>query len=117
GWRLLRLAPRRAWLVREAGQSPPEVSVADTVLVDQSHGRVRVSVEGSVVEAVMARLVPLDIRARSCPVGTVASTPMHHVGITVERWDTFGFDLYLPRSFARALLHEIHAAARAAAKG
>jgi len=117
GWRLLRLAPRRVWLVSEVDQPPPAVSAADTVLIDLSHGRVRVAVEGSAVGSVMARLVPIDLRVKSCPVGAVASTLMHHVGVTVERRDTAGFDLFLPRSFARALTHEIHAAARSATNG
>jgi len=44
----------------------------------------------------------LDLRDASFPVGSVASTAFHHVGITLYRSEA-GYDLFLPRGFALSL--------------
>ncbi|HJP09731.1 MAG TPA: hypothetical protein QGF27_06900, partial [Arenicellales bacterium] len=41
----------------------------------------------------------LDLRDAFCPVGSVASTALHHVGITLWRSED-GFELFVPRGFA-----------------
>ena len=41
----------------------------------------------------------MDLRDDFFPVGTVASSALHHVGITLWRSND-GFDLFLPRGFA-----------------
>ena len=48
------------------------------------------------------RHLPLDLRPASFPVGSVASTAFHHVGVTLWRSDD-GFELFLPRGFALSL--------------
>jgi len=48
------------------------------------------------------RNLPLDLRPSSFPVGSVASTVFHYVGVTLWHSDE-GFELFLPRSFAVSL--------------
>ena len=48
------------------------------------------------------RHLPLDLGDAACPVGAVASSGFHHVGVTLWR-STAGFELFLPRGFAASL--------------
>lgn len=48
------------------------------------------------------RHLPLDLREGAFPLGSVASTAFHHVGITVWRSEA-GYELFLPRGFAVSL--------------
>lgn len=95
---LLRTEPLKWWLI---GAAPPEMGGSGTRL-DLSHARTGLRVEGPAAGAVMARLAPLDFRSPAFAEGRVATAPIHHIGVTIRR-GAAGFELYIPRSYARSL--------------
>ena len=109
--RLLRVAPLGLWLTGAEALPRPALDPGDGVVTDLGHARTLIRIDGPAQAALLARLVPLDLRETAFAEGTVATTGLHHVGVTLCRRDA-GVDLYVPRSFARALWDHIAAAAR-----
>jgi sarcosine oxidase subunit gamma len=78
---------------------------AGTVL-DLSHARTVIRVEGPATEALMARLAAVDLRERAFPEGAVAATGMHHVSVMLHR-RAGGIEIHVFRSFALSLWEHI----------
>ena len=68
--------------------------------VDQSSGRVRLSIDGADVPGLLAKSCPLDLA--KWPVGMSQASHFLHIGCTWYRRSETGFDLYIGRSFARS---------------
>lgn len=100
--RLLRTEPLKVWLLSAGPLPRPALDPADGAATDLSHARVLIRVAGRDRAALMARLVPLDLRPAAFPDGAVAATGLHQVGVCLC-CRTEGFDLLVPRSFARSL--------------
>lgn len=99
GVAMLRIEPCKFWVF---GTSPSEIDVSNGAVVDLSHSRCHVRVTGSKATTVLNSYLPLDLREASFPVGAVASTAFHHVGITLWRSE-HGYELFIPRGFAVSL--------------
>ena len=100
---ILRIEPLKFWMIRQ--DSLPEVQGIDDhigSLLDITHSRVWLRVSGGHAETLLNHFLPLDLRKDAFPVGTVASSAMHHVGVTL--WNsTKGYNLFVPRGFAVSL--------------
>ncbi len=96
---LLRIEPLKWWVY---GSDAPTLTPEQGATLDLSHSRTHVRVSGEDAALFLNRLVSLDLREKSFPVGSVASTAFHHCGITLWRSDD-GYELFLPRGFALAL--------------
>jgi len=96
---MLRIEPMKWWLV---GVAAPEFDAEKAVTLDISHSRTRVRVSGDDAVAFLNRHFPLDLREASFPVGSVASSATHHVGVTLWR-SPDGYELFIPRGFALSL--------------
>ncbi len=96
---LLHVEPLKWWLV---GTAPPELSEDQGAVLDLSHSRTHVRISGPAAATLLNRHLPLDFREASFPIGTVASTAFHHVGVTLWRSEK-GYELLLPRGFALSL--------------
>lgn len=109
---LMRVEPLKWWLLSEDEAPRPALDPHDGTLLDLSHARTAIRIEGSQADALMARLLPLDLRPAVFPEGAVASSGLHHVGVTVLA-RSGGFDLFVPQSFALSLFEHItHIAAQ-----
>ena len=95
---LLRIEPLKWWIV---GAEAEELDPEQGATLDISHSRTRIRVSGDKAALMLNRLLPLDLREDSFPVGSVASSSMHHVGITLWRTEQ-GYDIFAPRGFALA---------------
>lgn len=96
---LLRIEPLKWWL---HGTEAPSLEPDQGATLDLSHSRTHLRVSGPQARTCLNRLVPLDLRDKACPVDSVASTAMHHVGVTL--WHSAaGFELFLPRGFAASV--------------
>jgi heterotetrameric sarcosine oxidase gamma subunit len=93
---LLRVEPLKWWIY---GVEAPDLSADLGTTLDLSHARTHVRLSGPQAATCLNRHLPLDLRDAFFPVGTVASSALHHVGITLWRSND-GFDLFLPRGFA-----------------
>jgi len=96
---MLRIEPMKWWLL---GVEAPRLDAAQGMTLDLSHSRTRVRVSGDDAAEFLNRHLPLDLRENSFPVGSVASSATHHVGVTLWR-STDGYELFIPRGFALSL--------------
>lgn len=96
---LLLVEPLKYWLI---GIDCPTFDSKQAATLDLSHSRTHIRLSGSQAGELLNRHLSLDLRESSFPVGTAASTELHHVGITLWR-NELGFELLLPRAFAASL--------------
>ncbi|GGL72893.1 sarcosine oxidase subunit gamma [Wenxinia marina] len=113
--RLLWTGPGRALLI---GAAPPDGLSDTAALTDLTDAEAAARLEGPAAEAVLARLVPLDLRPSAFPEGATARTLLGHMTATVTRLGPEAFELRVMRSMAGTLVHDLrramrHAAARA----
>lgn len=78
----------------------PEVDV-----VDQSHGRIRILVQGAMAMRVLAKGTAVDLAA--LPVGRSVTTLIGHITAHVTRVDYDTFELIVLRGFAESLWDEL----------
>lgn len=84
-------------------------------LTDQSDGWARMRLEGPAAGAVLARLVPLDLRPAAFPEGAVARSGLNHMMMVLVREGPDSFGIMVFRSMAGSAVHEIGVAMRAVA--
>jgi len=96
---MLRIEPMKWWLV---GMAAPEFDAEQAATLDLSHSRTRLCIAGDDAAEFLNRHFPLDLREASFPVGSVASSATHHVGVTLWR-SAEGYELFIPRGFALSL--------------
>ena len=105
---VLRIEPLKCWLV---GVEPPSIDAQTGASLDLSHSRTRIRITGRDAVALLNRFLPLDLRESSFPEGSVASSALHHVGVTLWR-SSAGYELFLPRGFALSCWEVILESAR-----
>lgn len=71
-------------------------------IMDQSHGRVTLRIEGPKARNVLTKGTPVDLRPETFPVGRSAVTQMAHVGIHLSRVDTDAYELSVFRGFSES---------------
>jgi len=98
GGTLLRTEPLKWLLISEAETARPQLKETDGTVVELGHARTVIHVGGPKAGALMARMVPLDLRPAAFPEGSVASTGLHEVGVTILARDG-GFDILVLRSY------------------
>jgi heterotetrameric sarcosine oxidase gamma subunit len=96
---LLRVEPLKWWIY---GVEAPALNPEEGATLDLSHARSHLRIAGREARSCLNRLVSLDLREHSFPVGAVGSTALHHVGVTLWR-SADGFELFVPRGFAVSL--------------
>lgn len=110
---LMRVEPLKWWLVTLRGQELAQVALtpAEGVVLDMQSSRCWLRISGDNAEVLLNHFLPLNLQSSAFPVGTVASTGFHHVGVTLWR-DEHGLNLLLPRSSARSLWELLSETAR-----
>lgn len=98
--RLLRVEPLQWWLIGRAPLACAGMTTQEAFsTLDLSHARCWLRLSGPAAAAALHHHLPLDLRAAAFPEGRVASSAIHHVGVTLWREED-GFGLLVPRSFA-----------------
>ncbi|THH35691.1 sarcosine oxidase subunit gamma [Aliishimia ponticola] len=90
-----------------AGPEPVADLAEYAAVVDQSDAWACVELSGPKAEAVLARLVPLDLRAAHFKRGHTARTQIQHVNASVTRIGADRFLLMVFRSMAATLVHDL----------
>ena len=80
-------------------------------LLDLSHARCRVRVEGPKAVATLGKLFALDFRNAAFAVGKVQLSGHHHVPCSLHRLGADRFDLYLLSTYAHGQLESLQDAA------
>jgi sarcosine oxidase subunit gamma len=83
---------------------------SEFTLVDQSHGRVRIAIEGDAVEDVLAKGTGLDLA--NFAVGSAATTLIGHLATHITRTAPNRFELMVLRGFAESLWHDLETMSR-----
>jgi heterotetrameric sarcosine oxidase gamma subunit len=96
---ILRIEPLKWWIYESEA---PELDAEQGATIDISHSRTHIRITGSSACDFLNRFLPIDLREDSFPVGSVASSVIHHVGITLWRSDK-GYEMFIPRGFAESL--------------
>lgn len=97
------------------GPAPAGALTGLAALSDQSDAWAVVVLEGEGVEDVLARLVPLDLRASVFKRGHTARTDLQHMMASVTRIGDRAFQIMVFRSMAQTLVHDLKCAMEAVA--
>ena len=96
---LMRIEPLKILIL---GSYTPLFKPEEAATLDLSHSRSHLQISGPDATKLLNSFLPIDLRERSFPQGTILSTAFHHVGVTL--WHTkVGYELFLPRGFALSL--------------
>ncbi|MEP4197658.1 MAG: sarcosine oxidase subunit gamma [Aliishimia sp.] len=79
---------------------------ATAALSDQSDAWTSVVLQGVGAEIVLSRLVPVDLRIATFPIGQTARTLVGHMNGSVTRISADSFRVMVFRSMAQSLVHE-----------
>ncbi len=106
-------APGQWFLVGDTPLAPGELArlaeqvAGQAALSDQSHGRVRLSIEGPAARHLLAKGTGVDLGEAAFPVGRSAPTLYRHVGIHLTRTAPERYELIVLRSFAVDLWEQL----------
>ncbi|MDA7967167.1 sarcosine oxidase subunit gamma [Ruegeria sp.] len=104
GARAVWFGPAQAMLMGPA----PDAALADhAAIVDQSDAWAIVRLEGDAAEAVLARLVPLDLRVAQFKRGHTARSLLFHMTASITRVGENAFQIMVFRSMAESLVHDL----------
>lgn len=110
---------RAVWFARgQAVLMGPQVDAGlgkHAALTDQSDAWAVVRLEGDGAEDVLARLVPLDLRAQHFKRGHTARSYLMHMTCSVTRIADKAFQIMVFRSMAGTLVHDLERAMEAVA--
>ena len=84
-------------------------------VTDQSDASATVRIDGADAEAVLARLVPIDLRRTVFPRNSTARTMLAHLTVSVTRVDADAFEIMTMRSMAGTLVDDLSEAAEGVA--
>ena len=106
---LLRTGPTEFMLIGEAGADVAGVlrgQVGSDVgsVLDLSHARVRIQMQGPQAVAALGKLFALDFRLAAFPLDTLQLSGHHHVPCSVHRVGEDRFELYLLSTYAHGQL-------------
>lgn len=81
-------------------------------IVDQSGAYGVLSLAGEAAQKLLGRAVAIDLDDAAFGAGSVATTIIEHVGVTLARTATMppAYELYVVRSYAQSLAHWLHEA-------
>lgn len=94
------------------GPAPDATLAGGAAVVDQSDGWCAVVLKGADVEDALARLVPVDLRARCFAVGQTARSQVGHMPGSISRIGADSFLILVFRSMASTLIEELERAMR-----
>lgn len=102
---LYRISPDRVLIAAPSPITLPASLQSNTSLavLDLSHARVRIAIEGPAAEEVIARLASIDFREAAMPVGNFVQTGIHHVGVLIHRTSADRFEILVPFTWARSI--------------
>lgn len=97
------------------GPGPAADLAQHGAMVEQSDGWAVVSLSGDKVVDVLARLVPVDLRAGTFKRGHCVRTMLGHMSVSITRTAQDRMMILVFQSMANTLIHELEAAMRAVA--
>jgi sarcosine oxidase subunit gamma len=99
----IRLTSRLGLLLSGPGTVLPDLQDSGGCVVDLTHGRSRLTLEGPRSEQLISALIAIDVDPEHFPAGSSCVAPVHGVPVTLLRRSQNRFELLLPLSFAESL--------------
>lgn len=96
---VLWIEPFKFWQI---GGEVPSFEPHEGHVLDLSDSRTWIRLSGAEAQAALSSRLPVDLRFENFSVGSVASTVVHGVGVTIWKSGA-GYEMLLPRSFARSI--------------
>ena len=84
---------------------PVSVPDSEGAVVDLTHARTRMVVEGAMAAEVLCRGAPLDFHDSAFPIGAFAQTGIHHTPVLIHRVAAERYEIDALRTFALTLWH------------
>jgi len=104
---LLRIEPLKWWAISDRLLGDDLDLASDTgAILELSDTYTWIKIGGTEAETLLNHFLPLDLREGAFPIDSAASTAFQHVGVKLWR-DTAGYNLLIPRSFARSLFEHL----------
>lgn len=106
---LRKTAPGQWYVAGDRSLSPSEFHaleaelLPDIAISEQSHGRVRISVSGSAIEAMLSKLMAADLSFKAFPRGHGTTLFAGHVAVHAQRIAETRFEITVLRGFASDL--------------
>ena len=91
------------------------VDIAGAVITDQSDGWACMALTGGNARAVLARLVPIDLRDSAFKRGHAARTLLAHMPCVLFRTGAMRYDIMVFRSMAGTAVHDLETAMKSVA--
>ena len=117
----MRTGPEELMIVTDDAAQPPAHETVTRLrgfidadigsVLDLSHARCRVHIEGERCVDTLSKLFALDFREDAFPVGRVLLSSHHHVPCALHRRGSTGFDAYVFTTYAREMLETMADAA------
>lgn len=101
GRRLMLVGPAQ-YLLSGDPVSLPDSEVA---VVELTHARTRIYLEGAMAAEVLSRGAPLDFHEAAFPVGAFAQTGIHHTPVLIHRVRETRYEIDALRTFALTVWH------------
>ncbi len=92
------------------GEDPDPGLKTHAALTDQSDAWAVVTLEGAAAEDVLARLVPVDLRAAAFKTGQTLRSQLQHMNASITRIGATCFQIMVFRSMAATLVHDLRSA-------
>lgn len=96
---MMRIEPLKWWLL---GSEIPLISTDQGTTLDLSHSYTQILVSGTNEKTFLNRFMSIDLREKSFPLSSVASSAIHHVSVKLWRSED-GYNIFIPRGFALSL--------------
>jgi sarcosine oxidase subunit gamma len=99
-------APGQWYIASDRAMTPEEFRKIEAehapglAFSEQGHGRVRIAISGAPVEAVLAKLMAVDLTLAAYPIGHGTTLFAGHVSVHAQRTEAQRFELMVLRSFA-----------------
>lgn len=97
------VAPNRTWVLRDNADKVPDHDGEQIALLDLSHARIAITVEGPDAAAMLQTCAPLDLSVEAFGAGHFAQTGIHEIPVLIERTGAEAFTLLVPCTWARSL--------------
>ncbi len=107
------VSPGQWFIVREEQMPHQEMKSLFAALepratgVDQSHGRVRIRIEGKMAARALSKGTALDLDPSAFPVGQSAVTLIGHIAAHITRVGSEAFEIIVLRGFAESLWDDL----------
>lgn len=94
-----------------ATEAVRKAAAGRAAVVDQSHARVQIGLEGPRVRDTLAKLIGIDVDAHTFPAASAAMTVIAHIPVhvwrEVDRDGSAAFEIAGPQSYAESLWHHV----------